>query len=360
MSSHVLLHSISLGRRFLWRPLDTEGFEDTTGTTEAELTAPVINAHSSSSYSRLTFKRGAPMKLQIPVPWGRLACLTWGPVEGRPVLCLHGWMDNANTFQKLVPLLPQDRRYIALDFSGHGQSSHLSPGSSYDYKNYVKDLYITLEALNYRQISIIGHSMGGVIGTVFAYLFPDMVDKLGLIDSYGFFPSPLEILLNRERKVIAGGLHLKRKRDPTVYSPEGALKRLLDANNSLTEQSARILLERGTKEVPGGVIFSRDINVTRQLIPNFTLDQCLGLMKEIQASILTILASDGMFASIENRTTRAAQWSDLVQGFQSSLKERYQLELIQGNHFVHLNEPEKVAGLIGRFLQDEDSGSAGQ
>ncbi|KAJ1174038.1 hypothetical protein NDU88_005862 [Pleurodeles waltl] len=301
---------------------------------------------------------GAPMEIQIPVPWGYLACLTWGPVEGRPVFCLHGWMDNANTFQKLVPLLPPDRRYIALDFSGHGQSSHLSPGSCYDYKTCLIDLYRTLKVLNYRRISIIGHSMGGVIGTIFTYLFPDMVDKLVLLDSCGFFPIPLEMVLHRERKVIAGHLRRERKLDPIVYSPEGALKRLMEANSSLTEQSARILLKRGTKEVPGGVIFSRDINASVEFSPNFTLEQCLVAMKDIRASILTVLARDGMSAHIENRSSVVTQYSSLVKGFKSSLKEKYQLEEVNGNHFVHLNEPENVSDLIGTFLQEEDSSSA--
>ncbi|XP_078496521.1 serine hydrolase-like protein 2 isoform X3 [Lissotriton helveticus] len=298
------------------------------------------------------------MELQIPVPWGHLACLTWGPVEGRPVLCLHGWMDNANTFQKLVPLLPPDHRYIALDFSGHGQSSHLSPGSCYDYKNCLLDLQKTLEALNYRRVSIIGHSMGECTMGDFTYLFPDMVDKLVLLDSYGFFPVPLEMMLHRERKSIAAHLRLERNLYPKVYSPEGALKRLLDANNNLTEQSGRILLERGTKEVPGGVIFSRDIKASVEFHPTFNLEQCLELMKGIRASILTVLAKDGVSGYLDNPNPIGDQYSSLVKEFKSSLKERYQLEVVQGNHFVHLNEPENVSGLIGRFLQDEDRGSA--
>lgn len=42
----------------------------------------------------------------------------WGPENGLPVLALHGWQDNAGTFDKLAPLLPKNIRLVCLDFCG--------------------------------------------------------------------------------------------------------------------------------------------------------------------------------------------------------------------------------------------------
>lgn len=45
--------------------------------------------------------------LRVEVPWGEIRGTVWGPDQGRPVLCLHGWADNCGSFNTLIPLLPQ-------------------------------------------------------------------------------------------------------------------------------------------------------------------------------------------------------------------------------------------------------------
>jgi len=42
----------------------------------------------------------------------------WGPEDGIPVLALHGWQDNAGTYDTLAPLLPNTIRLVCLDFCG--------------------------------------------------------------------------------------------------------------------------------------------------------------------------------------------------------------------------------------------------
>ena len=67
-------------------------------------------------------------RISFKVPWGEIAAKAWGPEDGKPFLGLHGWLDNANTFDTLAPLLPENIRFIAIDFPGHGKSSHRWPG----------------------------------------------------------------------------------------------------------------------------------------------------------------------------------------------------------------------------------------
>ena len=66
-----------------------------------------------------------------------LAARIHGPEDGAPLLAMHGWLDNAATFDLLAPLLP-GRRIVALDFAGHGLSGRRS-GAPYHFIDYVAD-----------------------------------------------------------------------------------------------------------------------------------------------------------------------------------------------------------------------------
>ncbi|XP_053325066.1 serine hydrolase-like protein 2 [Spea bombifrons] len=287
-------------------------------------------------------------ELRFSIPWGHLAAKSWGPSEGQRVLCLHGWLDNANTFDRLIPLLPKDYHYVALDFSGHGMSSHIPQGMRYQHLDYVTDIHRVVTALGWKTFSILAHSMGGVAGGLFASTFPDSVRQLILLDSYGFFPIDSDSILNHLKKAITHYSRLEGATTTKVYTQEGALQRLLEANQSLTPDTAKILLQRGTKSVPGGVTFTRDIRVTVNNAAPLSIAHCLEIMKNIKADVHIIMANSGLADQMQVLYPDMAQ--ALLQGYKERLNERCRLSVVDGNHFVHLNEPEKVSGIITDIL----------
>uniref|UniRef100_A0A8C5L2H3 Serine hydrolase-like n=2 Tax=Jaculus jaculus TaxID=51337 RepID=A0A8C5L2H3_JACJA len=50
--------------------------------------------------------------------------------------------------------------YVAMDFGGHGLSSHYSPGFTYYFQNFVSEIRRVVAALKWTQFSVIGHSFG--------------------------------------------------------------------------------------------------------------------------------------------------------------------------------------------------------
>ncbi len=52
------------------------------------------------------------------LPSSRNVAKVWGPDNGFPMLALHGWQDNAGSFDTLAPLLPANIRLVCLDFCG--------------------------------------------------------------------------------------------------------------------------------------------------------------------------------------------------------------------------------------------------
>uniref|UniRef100_A0A4W6FXU9 Serine hydrolase like n=1 Tax=Lates calcarifer TaxID=8187 RepID=A0A4W6FXU9_LATCA len=197
-------------------------------------------------------------ELSIPVPWGEIRGQVWGPDHGRPVLCLHGWADNCGTFNTLIPLLPKECRYVAVDLAGHGRSSHRPPGVFYSFPAYVADVRRVVDGLQWTKFSIIGHSMGGNVATLFSALFPEMVDTLILLDAYGFMPTDLKEISKVMRQGMDEMIQFEKKTEENkrVYTYERAVERLLAANPTLSEQSAHILLERGLVQVEGGTLLS--------------------------------------------------------------------------------------------------------
>ncbi|XP_039296413.1 probable serine hydrolase, partial [Nilaparvata lugens] len=69
--------------------------------------------------------------IDIPVPWGHISGKWWGPRDQQPILVLHGWQDNAASFDKLAPLLPHHISLLCIDMIGHGRSSHFPKGHLY-------------------------------------------------------------------------------------------------------------------------------------------------------------------------------------------------------------------------------------
>ncbi|KAM6213852.1 LOW QUALITY PROTEIN: serine hydrolase-like protein 2 [Sarcoramphus papa] len=364
-------------------------------------------------------------ELKFPVPWGHVAAKAWGPLEGHPVLCLHGWLDNANTFDKLIPLLPRDYYYVAMDFSGHGLSSHRPAGSPYHFLDYVSDVRRVAAALQWRRFTLMGHSMGGSVGGMvskasffhgicdfcswnnkwernegtdcvglgsqgrrgpsltpspvrdkditqysaflflsycfispqFCFLYPEMVDKLILLESLGFLlaPEDTEAWLKSKRMVIDTLLSLEAKQQtPKARSPEAALQRLLEANGHLTAEGGAILLQRGATETPAGLVYNRDMRVHMETQESFTVERCVNLLQKIQDRVLIILAQDGLLVP-HKLDSRTHFMKALREAFESTLKEHIQLVEVPGSHFVHLNEPEVVSGIISKFLTAQNA-----
>src|SRR5262249_26631726 len=89
----------------------------------------------------------------------------WG--EGAPIVFCHPWALNSDIWEyQLVQLSEQGVRCVAYDRRGHGRSD--DPGRGYDYDTLTADLAPVIEALDLRQVTLVGYSMGA--GEVIRYV----------------------------------------------------------------------------------------------------------------------------------------------------------------------------------------------
>ncbi len=307
---------------------------------------------------------GVISELKVSVPWGHIAAKVWGSLQGPPVLCLHGWLDKANSFDRLLPLLPQTFHYVAMDLGGHGLSSHHPLGFQYYKQDYVNEVRRVAAALRWKRFSVLGHSFGGIIGGMFSYIFPEMVDKLILLDAIPFFLDSKELsnLLTYKRQAIEHVLYTEAQqlKPSQVLPPEEMLKSFLKNNFQVGKECGKLLLERGTTKVGQGVMLNRD---RRLGLPENTFDflspeQAVHFCQKIQAQMLIIKAKGG-YSYFKVQDPKAEDSTKQVQDFlESTLKERCRIVLVEGSHYVHMQEPHRVAGIITHFLEDKGPAQA--
>lgn len=289
-------------------------------------------------------------EISVRVPWGEIRGRAWGPDDGYPVLCLHGFADNCGTFNTLIPLLPKACRYMALDLPGHGLSTHRPPGVFYTFPSYMADIHRVVDGLNLTKFSIIGHSMGGNIAAMYSALYPKTVDAIVLLDVAGFLPKDAAEISDVMREGIHEMIQHEKKTEqkPKVYTYEKAKERLLAANSALSEQSVHILLERGLTAVDGEFVFSRDLRLNYKNISRITLEQSLEMQSRIKSSVLVLIADRGLQIFQDSKQQKIM--SKILEGYQDI---KHTVVTVQGDHHVHLNNPEVVAPIISDFLQSK-------
>ncbi len=131
------------------------------------------------------------------------AVLRWGDTQhgisgdargGRVVMLLHGFMDAAGTFAGVAPKLAAAGHVVyAPDFRGFGAGARVPSGAYYHFADYVFDLAEIIAHVaqaRTERVTVVGHSMGGTVATLFAGSFPERVAKLVNLEGLG--PPELE------------------------------------------------------------------------------------------------------------------------------------------------------------------------
>jgi pimeloyl-ACP methyl ester carboxylesterase len=128
---------------------------------------------------------------QVPVRSGhaqvrglRHRILRWGPESAQPIVLLHGFQDCAETWQFLVDALPRDWSFAAPDWRGFGDSE--GTGASYWFPDYFADLDQLLDLLcPDAPARVLGHSMGGNVGALYAGIRPARLRWLVSLEGFG-------------------------------------------------------------------------------------------------------------------------------------------------------------------------------
>jgi pimeloyl-ACP methyl ester carboxylesterase len=266
----------------------------------------------------------------------KLAVREWGPPDGPTVIALHGSLDNAASFDRLAPLLP-DCHLVVLDLAGHGRSQHRHPSVVHHFIDWAPEVVAVADALEWTSFSLIGHSMGAGISTLVAGTFPDRVHKLVLLEGAG----PLAADASRAPSQLASALEDEARASAATSKIFPDLETAVEArlrDSDLDREAARLLVERGSEQVDGGLRFTHDPRLRTRSRTRLTENQVLVFLSAITCPVLAVRALQG--------------WpfpEDIVMARLAVIRHLETAE-IEGGHHVHLTHPERIAPLINQFL----------
>ncbi len=265
-----------------------------------------------------------------------LAAHLFGPEDGLPVIALHGWLDNANSFARLAPKLT-GLRIVALDMAGHGHSDHRPAGAGYALWDYVFDVLQVAEQLGWKRFALLGHSLGAIVSMVLAGAMPERVTHLALID--GVIPptGTGENAAERLGMALQAQMNLQGKRKPIYATLERAVEARMKGLVAVSREAAQLLAQRGLMPVPGGYTWRTDNRLTLASPIRLTDEQAMAFVRRVGCPTQLVLAADGMVVKHPELLSRLP----------------FAMTTLPGGHHLHVNdEPGAVlvADCFNRFF----------
>jgi pimeloyl-ACP methyl ester carboxylesterase len=256
--------------------------------------------------------------------------LSKGP--GVPVLCLHGWLDQAHAFWALAQGRPG--RWLAMDHRGHGASDPIPPGCYPYLADMVADLDAVVSHLG-EPVHLVGHSMGGTLALLYAAACPERVRRLVIIEGLGVLDGSERQQLPRLQAFLTG---LRSPPAPmAVASPADAAARLRKRHPRLDPRHAEILAEHGTVQTAQGWRWAFDpLHIVKGPYPP-SEEQLCAVIAAVEAPTLLLWGSAGWYGP-ERIAARSVHFRQV------------QSATLEGGHMLPYDNPAGLAAAIDPFL----------
>lgn len=253
-----------------------------------------------------------------------------------PVLALHGWLDNANSFDLIAPEL-SGFDVFALDFAGHGRSEHRAADTPYLATLDVQDVIAVANQLQWDRFSLLAHSMGAEVSTHVVGLFPDRVQRLFAIEGFAETVSN-EKWLKLHRDSI--DVNLTREARPLrVFANREDMAQGVVKATAQTLTSARILVERGSKEVDGGFSWASDPRVRWSDALGITREQMDHNLGAFNGAIRVVGANGGLKWYRGDLDRLAARFDN------------FEFVTMDGSHHMHMDaDTRALVAAIQQFM----------
>ncbi len=98
--------------------------------------------------------------------------------EGPLMILLHGFPEFWYSWRHQIEAFFEDYKVVAIDMRGYNNSDKPKDKSAYALAELIKDVEGVIRGLGYERCVLAGHDWGGAIAWAFAYAYPQMLDRL--------------------------------------------------------------------------------------------------------------------------------------------------------------------------------------
>lgn len=240
---------------------------------------------------------------------------------------------------------------MAIDLPGHGLSSNIPDGMAYNATDSLHLIKYIKREYNWNKISLIGHSMGSVIGFMYSGIFPDDVDMMIGIDALKPHIYPAELFVEhinkRIDKFIEADIRNQIKSEPPSYPYDELVNRLHDGTfQSVTKEACHFLLKRAiqkSEKFPDQYFFTRDSRVKHNNGSNLSQSMSVAIAKRQNMPYLFIKATNSPYYE-------DVKYFDEIAETMKKSNPKFDLHRVEGTHHLHLTHPEDVSGIICDFI----------
>ena len=273
-----------------------------------------------------------PQDTFIQTPFFKVAAQKYHNEAQRKLLAIHGWMDNAASFDRLLPHLPNFHS-VAMDLPGHGLSQHRSEDGNYSFINWPIDVVHVIEALSWEKLTLVGHSLGASIACFVAAVCPKKIERLVLIEGLG------PLTKGSDDPVTSLQNHIKdndkyRGKKPPVYKDLDILIEKRRSVGNLRREDAQILIERSVRKTAEGYQWCIDNRLRTSSPVRLTEEQVLSVLGKIECPVVLFKAQSGIPYNEEQVKKRCAAMKQL------------EIHEIPGSHHMHMEYPEQIAAFV--------------
>jgi pimeloyl-ACP methyl ester carboxylesterase len=286
--------------------------------------------------------RRAPQSVDLTVRGLRHHVTCWPGGDPEPVFLLHGWMDTGDTFQFLVDALPDRYTFVAPDWRGFGRSAW--PADGYWFADYYADLEALLDHFAPGlAVTLVGHSMGGNIASLYAGIRPGRVRRVVCIEGFG---------LSRTTPGQAPGRYrewLDQVREPPKFARFPSLQSfahlLARRNPRLTPQRAAFIAAAWTEQLPDGSVQVRSDPAHKRVNPVlYRREEAEACWREVAAPVLYVIAEQSDFLPRLGADGQPENMARLIRRLEPCV-------IADASHMVHHERPGELAQAIAAFLE---------